>query len=384
MNRTLNVLVVDDEHLAVFRLKDMLKKQAPPGMELALIGEFLMPAEAIKVAEKTPIHLAFLDIEMPGMNGFELADELLKLQPQMYIVFTTAYKDYAIKAFEIDAIDYLLKPVTSNRLDITLNRIASSPMISHGHGHPMLKPRLGCFQKLHYKDECGVEQLFPWKTLKAQELFSYLLLNRDKVINKQVLIDLLWPQYNLEKATTQLHTAIYQIRKVLKEVGMPIEIKYVEGGYSMVMGEVEIDVQVWEIAVKQAPAFTPHTVEQHTEIMNMYQGHFLAQSAYSWASLEQERLQLLWFNHANQLAELYFSLSRYPQAIEVYQKMIHFTPYMEAGYFGLMQINAILHYPSEVKKQYELLCEALSELLDITPSHKVKTWYENWSTFSQS
>lgn len=379
MNMILNVLVVDDEHLAVFRLKEMLKKQAPPGMELALIGEFLTPAEAIKVAERTTIHLAFLDIEMPGMNGFELADELLKLQPQMYIVFTTAYKDYAIKAFEIDAIDYLLKPVTSNRLEITLNRIAAFPMISHGHGHPMLQPRLGCFQKLHYKDERGVKQLFPWKTLKAQELFSYLLLYRDKVINKQVLIDLLWPQYNLEKATTQLHTAIYQIRKVLKEVGMHIEIKYVEGGYSMVIGEVEIDVQVWELAVKQAPALTPHTVEQHAEIMNMYKGHFLEQSSYSWASLEQERLQLLWFNHANLLAELYFSLSKYPQAIEVYQKMIDYTPHMEAGYFGLMQINAILHYPSEVKKQYELLCETLHELLDILPSYKVKTWYEEWS-----
>lgn len=384
MNMTLNVLVVDDEYLAVFRLKEMLKKLAPSGMELDLIGEFLMPNEAIKVAERTTVHIAFLDIEMPGMDGFQLADELLRLQPQMYIVFTTAYKDYAIKAFEINAIDYLLKPVTSNRLEITLNRIASFPMIPEGQGHPTFKPKLGCFQKLHYRDECGVQQLFPWKTLKAQELFSYLLLYRDKVINKQVLIDLLWPQYNLEKATTQLHTAIYQIRKVMKEAAMHIEIKYAEGGYSLVVGEVDIDVQLWETAVKQAPALTPHTVEQHAEIMNMYQGHFLEQSAYSWASLEQERLQLIWFNHANQLAEFYFSLSRYPQAVEVYQKMIHYTPYMEAGYFGLMQINAILHYPSAVKKQYDLLCETLHELLDITPSHKVKTWYENWSTSSQS
>ncbi|MNJ57662.1 Bacterial transcriptional activator domain protein [compost metagenome] len=195
-------------------------------------------------------------------------------------------------------------------------------------------------------------------------------------------MDLLWPQYNLNKSTTQLHTAIYQIRKVMKESGLNIEIKYKEGGYSLVLKEVDIDFQEWESAVREAPPLSVDTLDLHLGIMKTYQGHLLEQSQYSWAILEQERLQRIWLNHVQQIAELYLSLANYSEALVLYQQIVEKLPFTEVGYFGLMQINDILHFPIEVKKQYDLLCERLLEAFDMTPSKKVMLWYEEWSVTS--
>lgn len=379
ISMTLKMIIVDDEELAITRLEKMLMQQISSELDIEIVGAFQYFEQAIEMAASHTIHVAMLDIEMPGMDGFELANQLIAIQPHIQIVFTTAFKDYAIQAFDINAIDYLLKPINKHRLELTLKRIST---FSQSYQYPPTsgqKLQLGLFQKLHYIDEYGVEQLFPWKTLKAPELFAYLLLNRDKTVHKQILMDLLWPQYNLNKATTQLHTAIYQIRKVMKESGLNIEIKYKEGGYTLVLKGIDIDFQEWESAVQKAPPLSIDTLDLHLKIMKQYQGHLLEQSQYSWAMLEQERLQRIWLNHVQQIAELYRSEDNYFEALALYQQLVEKLPFVEAGYFGLMQINDILHFPIEVKKQYDLLCQRLLEAFDMTPSKKVMLWYEQWS-----
>ncbi len=69
------------------------------------------------------IQVAFLDVEMPGMNGLEIAQLLKQWHNNIYIVFVTAYRDYAVQAFEIQSLDYLLKPISKSRLETTINRI---------------------------------------------------------------------------------------------------------------------------------------------------------------------------------------------------------------------------------------------------------------------
>ncbi|WP_366924518.1 LytTR family DNA-binding domain-containing protein [Metallumcola ferriviriculae] len=112
------VLVVDDEKPAreeIVYLLDMLE-------DFQVVGETSTGAETIrKVLDLSP-DLVFLDIKMPDMDGFTVARELIKLPTPPQIVFVTAYDQYAVKAFEINAVDYLLKPVTKNRLSNTLSR----------------------------------------------------------------------------------------------------------------------------------------------------------------------------------------------------------------------------------------------------------------------
>ncbi|RZL31406.1 MAG: response regulator, partial [Pedobacter sp.] len=112
-------LIIDDEQLARQRIKRLLKNYD----EIEIIGEAENGEQGLALVESLKPGLIFLDIEMPVLNGFEM---LAKLKHQPKIVFTTAYDQYAIKAFEEGSIDYLLKPIEIERLDKTIKKIKQS------------------------------------------------------------------------------------------------------------------------------------------------------------------------------------------------------------------------------------------------------------------
>lgn len=105
----IKTFIVDDERLARQELKKLLSAID----EIEIIGEEGDPAQAIEQIENLKPDLIFLDIQMPGKNGFRLLEEL---EYMPYVIFVTAYDEYAIKAFQVNAFDYLLKPVEESRL----------------------------------------------------------------------------------------------------------------------------------------------------------------------------------------------------------------------------------------------------------------------------
>src|SRR5262245_8793194 len=112
----LRVFLVDDEALAVKRLARLLKATG----RVEIVGTASDPESALDSLAHEDIDALFLDIQMPGMNGFEL---LSHLKSQPLVIFTTAFDQYALRAFEVNSIDYLLKPIESEHLERALNKI---------------------------------------------------------------------------------------------------------------------------------------------------------------------------------------------------------------------------------------------------------------------
>lgn len=115
----LRAYLVDDEPLAIDRLTRLLAKYG----SLRITGSATDPARALddlngRAGE--PVDVLFLDIQMPGMNGFEL---LSRLDAQPFVIFTTAYDQYALRAFEVNSIDYLLKPIETDQLERALAKL---------------------------------------------------------------------------------------------------------------------------------------------------------------------------------------------------------------------------------------------------------------------
>jgi two-component system LytT family response regulator len=111
----LRALIIDDERLARSALRRLLG--AHP--EVKLIGEAANPDEAIRAINRASPDVLFLDVEMPGGSGFDLLE---KLEDVPVVIFTTAYDEYAVRAFEVSALDYLVKPITAPRLAAALGR----------------------------------------------------------------------------------------------------------------------------------------------------------------------------------------------------------------------------------------------------------------------
>ncbi len=119
---TLNLLIVDDEPLARSRLRELLGDiaiQRPTNV----VGEAANGLQALEVLRTTSVDVVLADIRMPGMDGLELAGHLGALPSPPAMIFTTAYDNYAVQAFDLNAIDYLLKPVRAQRLLAALEKV---------------------------------------------------------------------------------------------------------------------------------------------------------------------------------------------------------------------------------------------------------------------
>ncbi len=112
----LRAYIVDDERLAVQRLTRLLKTSG----RVQIVGSETDPEAALAFLQGHPVDVLFLDIQMPGLTGFELLE---RLETPPLVIFTTAYDQYALNAFDVNSIDYLLKPIEPERLERALDKL---------------------------------------------------------------------------------------------------------------------------------------------------------------------------------------------------------------------------------------------------------------------
>ncbi len=144
----MKILIVDDEELARARLLRMLGT-----LEYVNIHEAKNAEEALAIFKKEKFDIVFLDINMPNVSGLEVGYELKYINPNVSIIFQTAYEEHALKAFDIGAVDYLVKPYSIEQLKHSLERIQSSKtedrelriLSKYGDNYLLLKP-----EEIHY------------------------------------------------------------------------------------------------------------------------------------------------------------------------------------------------------------------------------------------
>ncbi len=129
MNTT--CLIIDDEKLA----RELLREYLEAYPQIEIIGECSKGTEAVEQINKLKPDLIFLDVQMPGMSGFDVLDEI---EHEPYVIFATAYDQYAIKAFERNAVDYLLKPLDQERFRLALERALKRKTMEAGNLEDLL------------------------------------------------------------------------------------------------------------------------------------------------------------------------------------------------------------------------------------------------------
>jgi DNA-binding LytR/AlgR family response regulator len=138
----MRVILVDDEKTVLDELEYCLGKRN----DIEIIATFTNPIIAIEEAKNLEYDAAFLDIDMPVLNGLNVAMELMESNIDIGIVFVTAFNDYAVKAFELNAVDYILKPIDKNRLEKSVEKLIKSQEIKPA-AKKILIDKLGRIEK---------------------------------------------------------------------------------------------------------------------------------------------------------------------------------------------------------------------------------------------
>lgn len=141
----MNALIVDDERLARKELVSLLAEHP----EIEIVGEAINADDAFEKINTLKPDLLFLDIQMPGKSGFDLL-EMLDSVPK--VIFTTAFDEYALKAFEVNALDYVLKPIQPERLNDALKKLSKNRLDEEPVTIPIQKDKLGLNDQVFVKD----------------------------------------------------------------------------------------------------------------------------------------------------------------------------------------------------------------------------------------
>lgn len=373
-------MLVDDEQLALDFLKRYIEKT--PEFDIEIVGSYTNPILAKDAILEEEIDVLFLDINLPEITGIQLAEEILEEKPELIIVFVTAYNDYAVEAFELNAIDYLVKPVQLNRFKETLSRLTKKLEANSSQVQPQTKGdklQVNVLGHLSFTLPNKKTKEIHFRTKKALELFLYLFHRRHELVNKHVLVEMLWNDLESSRAFAQLYTAIYHIRKSLAPYSEYFQIKSQTEGYILHTNKVQVDAEEWEAQLEQLPPLNENSIERYLKVMKLYKGSYLQQYNYWWAEADQFHLEQLWIKHAMKMAGFYNQLDNLEQAKRWYHSICQLQPLMEEAYFALMKIYAKEGKNALVHQQYQALKKVLEEELDVLPEEKIIDWYNKWS-----
>lgn len=377
----MKIVIVDDENQSLKRLKNLLKKSNVS--EVDIVGEYTNFLEVVAQIQTMQPDVVFLDIVMPGMDGLTLGKRVRKLLPNIEIVFTSVFDKYAIEAFNLHAIDYLLKPVQKTRLHKTLERLQK--IIEKKQPNTTRQKMIQLLGSIKVVMPDGNAQVMKWRTSKAKELFTYMLTHRNEIIQRDLILKLFWPEIDMDKASKQLYTVIYTIRQTLENYGLDgVEISspLLKSGYQLLLKDVEIDVEQWLTQLKSLPPLEWATIRAHEQVFQAYSGNYLGDSDYLWSKSERERLRRLWLYHAQQLSKYYIKNENYFAAVKVQVKVQSFFPDEEESYFILMKLYDLLNNAAAVEEQYWLLKKMLKKQVAMEPREEIEGWYQKWRQMS--
>lgn len=255
----MNILLVDDEELQLLRLEKLCKKIFINDNILS----YTNPKKAYIDNIENNIDIAFLDIEMPVLNGIQLAKSFKKINPKINIIFVTAYDNYAVDAFNIHASGYILKPVSMDKIKKELDGLRFDIDLKSNNKEKVLTVK--CFGNFEvFKD--GVPVKFGRQ--KSKELFAYLVDREGSAVNMNELNAVLWE----EDKNSYLRNLISDIQESLNSIGAnDVFIKR--------FNECFIDVNKIECDAYEYKNNNPDAIRA-------YRGEYMNQ--YSWAVFKSE------------------------------------------------------------------------------------------------
>jgi len=324
----IRAIVLDDEQPSLDRMEKLLKDS---GL-VEVTGKFIEPAEVLEFLKRHKADVIFLDVEMPDMDGIELSSRIIQLQESIAVVFVTAYNQYAVEAFRLNALDYLLKPVSADRLKETLNRIIEEKAI------PMQSAELKvlCFDKLRVI--AGTADV-KFRTEKAEELFAFLIDHRGRFVSRNKVIDSLWEDYEGDRAITHFNTTLHYVKKALQQHGVKFHIEYDRGSYRLDIGGLDCDYYRFLNLLEGLQTVNEINICEYEEAAGLYTGEYLSDREFAWAERNRLMLRDLYINMLLKLAVYYKEAGKK-------DKIIH---WMKTG---------LVHEPLHREMNY-LLIEAL-------------------------
>ncbi|MEK8129013.1 response regulator [Paenibacillus filicis] len=368
-------MLIDDEEHALELLEMMLRDLG----NVEIVGKYINPLLAIEDIKQHQLDAVFLDIEMPGMKGVDVARAIQAAHPGVHIIFTTAFTEYAVEAFEIQSLDYLLKPIRMERLQHSIKRLEEAVM-----GRGTAKegnegsegPRICCMGGFSIQLGKSETTQVSWRTLKEKELCALLVHRSGQTVERAVIMEALWPESDAEKARSYLHTCISLLRKNIRESGLPLALYKTGNGYSLDCGSVVCDVSELEGLLDMTLEGKGLGVQQFEQIVALYNGDYLESCDFIWAFRRREELVHKYVHALRKLSQSFYKKSQLSYTLECLRRVVAISPDSEQDSRKLMKLHMEMGNRKEAIQVYRQLELEVRERLNIEMEQETVRLYQ--------
>lgn len=368
----LKAIIVDNEKPAIDILKILLERTE----QVTVIDSFLRAADVLAGLKKAKPDVAFLDIEMPETNGLELAGNILTIDSDIEIIFVTAYDQYALDAFRVNALGYLLKPLSFEDIEQTVARLNKRKGLTSSKHKPPGNGRIYCFGKFTVYGTAGNKPV-KWRTSKAEELFAYMLQNLEKEVPKWKICEVLWPEYDQEKVDIQLHTTIYKMKKVLFSAGISFDFSFINGCYWMSLSRVYVDTVEFDSQIAFSIPVEEGTVEKYEKALLLYKGDYLEDNDYLWSLPKREAYFKKYYKLATSIVIYYMQRNDYIAAEKILHEILEKSPLNEAAHEMLLKCYFVKRDQVAFITHYQAVRELFKAELGIEPGKSIQALYNS-------
>lgn len=289
----MKAVIVDDEHYALLRLKMELENIG--GIEVA--GMYKSGEQMLEELDGINPDVIFLDIEMPDINGLELAGRIMDKNSSANIVFVTAFNKYAVEAFDLNALDYIVKPVNRERLIKTVGRLQPGASTTDCGDK---KPYIRCFRRFSIILE-NKELSLEWRTSKALELMAYLIYEKGIYVSKEKISEVLWPDLSDDKGVSKLYLAYYYIKKQEKLTGISFPVESERGRMRICLDKIDCDIIKFDELIGKCEKIYKDNVVLAEKAVSLYIGGLFEDNYFEWGVIEQQKYEIAYEELLHQL-----------------------------------------------------------------------------------
>lgn len=333
----LNVVIIDNEIPSLNLLKMFLERSG----QVNVLAAFTEPNEALKNIINIKPDVVFLDIEMPEVNGLELANHLIKQDDELMVVFVTGYNQYAFEAFQVNAFDYILKPANLNSIQKCVSRLMKFWIRRNKEKTIGIEKKICCFEDFKVYGDSGIVK---WPTRKVEEILAYFVVHRNSDVEGWALGEILWPEEEPDKIKAKLHTSIFRLRKTIRENNLPIEIHSEKGGngvYRCSLHKLSCDLTTFENIVLRNFIINKDNIDEFEQACLLYKDDLFSKKNYEWCESKKEYLRQAYLNTLRNIASFYMEENLHQNALEKLLLAKRISPFDEEIHRRILSIYAV-------------------------------------------
>lgn len=353
-----------------------MKRMVEQNGQLELIGAYTNVNEALEEIIRLLPDVVFADVEMPAVNGMELAEKIKSQDESIQVVFVTAHEKYALQAFRVNAVNYILKPITEEELSITVNRLVKGYESRMHSRMQENRKRITAFGGLEVYGDRANEPV-RWPTAKVRELFACFVLNRGNALDKWQLCERLWPLSSPKKAEHSLHSAVNRMKVSLREAGIINSLLCEKGRYRINLSDFSCDV--WELTAfaESNPFVNDENISRFERALALYRGDLFGLDDYAWCIEYREKLRTLFLTGAKNVGRYFLEKQSYEQAEKSLQQSIESDPFDEEAVSLLLKVYFLSGSKEKLVDSYDKLKHTLREELGIVPRAETARLYND-------